>query len=120
MKFPWEQETHTLTVAELPSQTHVPTVMPTEELVAALQRDFAYAMTNTAVLVHSKHEELQMLVNTPRGQIIPRGECKLTDDSTIEFQDIGMPQIGVPYMTVKELLGEVWGAVAKLGLGVQP
>ena len=115
MTFPWE--TPVPAVVEPPA---APAVMSTKETVAALQRDFAYAMTHTAVIVHSKHEALQLLVNTPRGQIIPRGECKLTDGSTLEFTDIGMPQINVPYMTVKELLGEVWSIVAKLGLGVQP
>lgn len=94
--------------------------MSTEDVVAALQRDFAYAVTHTAVLVHSSHDELQILVNTQRGQIIPRGECKLTDGTTIEFQDIGMAQVGAPLMSVKELLGQVWTIVAKLGLGVQP
>lgn len=115
MTFPWE--TPVPAVAE---PVQAPAVMSTEDTVLALQRDFAYAMTHTAVIVHSKHEALQLLVNTPRGQIIPRGECKLTDGSTIEFQDIGMPQVGAKLISVKELMGEVWSIVAGMGLGVEP
>ena len=115
MKMPWEAET--LPAEVEPAQP--PAAMSTEDTVSALQRDFAYAMHNTAVLVHSKHEALQILVNTPRGQIIPRGECRLTDGSTIEFQDIGMPQVGAPLMDIKKLVAEVLDVVSKLGLGVQ-
>lgn len=109
MKFPWDAET-------LPAAVE----RPLDDTIRALQHDFAYAVAHTAVVVHSKHEALQLLVNTPRGQVIPRGECKLTDGSTIEFQDIGMPQVGARLLSVKELLGEVWGIVAGLGLGVKP
>ena len=115
MKMPWE--TDTLPAEVGPAQP--PAAMSTEDTVSALQRDFAYAMHNTAVLVHSKHEALQILVNTPRGQIIPRGKCRLTDGSTIEFQDIGMPQVGAPLMDIKKLVAEVFDVVSKLGLGVQ-
>lgn len=116
MTFPWDAPP----VPAVIEPAEPPAAMSTEDTVAALQRDFAYAMSYTAVMVHSKHDALQFLVNTPRGQIVPQGECKLSDGTTIEFHDIGMPQVGVPVMTVKELIGEVWSAVAKLGLGVQP
>ena len=107
MSYPWE--------------TPVPAVIepPVEQTVAALQRDFAYAVTHTAILVHSPHDALKMLVNTPRGQIIPRGECKLSDGTVIEFQDVGMPQINAPLMTVQELVREVLDVVGNLGLGVK-
>lgn len=116
MNYPWEQ-THELTTVEV-AEIHAPATI--ETVVTALQRDFAYAVAHTAVLVHSSHDELRILVNTARGQIIPRGECKLSDGTTIEFQDVGMPQVGAPLMTVKELLGRVWTIVAKLDLGVLP
>ena len=107
MSYPWE--------------TPVPAVIepPVEQTVAALQRDFAYAVTHTAILVHSPHDALKMLVNTPRGQVIPRGECKLSDGTVIEFQDVGMPQINAPLMTVQELVREVLDVVGNLGLGVK-
>jgi hypothetical protein len=113
MTYPWE--TPVPAVVEPPQAP-----ANVEDVVQALQRDFAYAVAHTAVLVHSPHEALQILVNTQRGQIIPRGECKLTDGTTIEFQDIGMAQVGAPLMTVKELMARVWGIVTELGLGVQP
>jgi hypothetical protein len=104
-------------VAEV-AQIHAPATV--EHVVQALQRDMAYAVAHTAVLVRSPHEALQLLVNTPRGQIIPRGECKLTDGTVFEFQDIGMPQVGASLMTVPELVARVWEVVKELGLGVQP
>jgi hypothetical protein len=75
-----------------------------------------YVVRHTAVLVHSRHEALQILVNTKRGQIIPRGECKFNDGSTLELQDIGMPQVGAPEMTVPELMARVWEVARELGL----
>ena len=84
-RFPWEP-------ASLPA-------VPVEKTVEALQRDVAFMVQYTAILVRSQHDALRMLVNTPRGQIIPRGKCTLTDGSTIEFQDIGMPQVGAPEYT---------------------
>lgn len=106
MTFPWEQ------VSEPAPHANDP--------LAAMQRDLSYIVTHTAVLVHSKHSALQMLVNTARGQLIPRGECKLTDGSTIEFQDIGMPQPNTPAMTVEELGTRVWEIVRELGLELAP
>lgn len=92
---------------------------PVSETVALLQRDVAYLVTHTAVLVHSSRPELVTLVNTARGQIVPRGQCKFTDGSTVEFQDIGMPQVGAPSMTVQELMAYVWGVANQLGLELQ-
>lgn len=91
---------------------------PVTETVALLQRDFAYAVAFTAVKVHSNRPELQILVNTARGQIVPRGECKFTDGTTVEFQDIGMCQPGVPQMTVQELMAWVWQIAGEMGLEI--
>jgi peptidoglycan hydrolase-like protein with peptidoglycan-binding domain len=93
--------------------------VPVTETVAALQRDVAYMVTHTAVLVHSNQPALQMLVNTPRGQIVPRGACKFTDGSTVEFQDVGMPQPGAPAMTLKDLMARVWEIARELGLELE-
>jgi hypothetical protein len=90
--------------------------VPVDEKIALLQRDFAYILQFTAVLVRSPHPALQILVNTARGQIIPRGECKFSDGSTLELQDIGAPQVGVPEMTVAELMARVWEVARELGL----
>ena len=91
---------------------------PVQETVALLQADMAYMVTYTAVMVHSNRPELQMLVNTRRGQIVPRNECRFSDGSTVELQDIGMPQVGRPEMTVQELLAWVWETAQGLGLEV--
>lgn len=90
--------------------------VPVEETLALLQRDLAYAVQYTAVVVHSNRPELAMCVNTKRGQIVPLGECKFTDGTTLELQDIGMPQVGAPTMTVPELMTRVWNAARELGL----
>lgn len=93
--------------------------VPVAETLALLQQDVAYMVTHTAVLVHSNRPELQMLVNVPRGEIVPRNECKFTDGTTLELQDIGMPQPGAPLMTVKNLLAQVWDIVNTLGLEME-
>lgn len=90
--------------------------VPVSETVALLQRDFAYAVWMTAVVVHSNRPELQICVNTARGQIVPRGECRFTDGSTIELHDIGMPQVGRSEMSVRELMDYVWSVARDLGL----
>lgn len=95
---------------------NLPAADDTAHTVKLLQRDFSIAVQCTAVLVHSSHPNLQILVNTKRGQIIPRGECKLSDGTVLEFQDIGMPQPNTPMMTVKELLAMVWDVLQKMGL----
>lgn len=98
-RFPWE-----------------PAVQTTEETVKLLQRDFTYAVMFTAVIVHSEHDGLKMCVNTRRGQIVPRGECKFSDGTKFELQDIGMCQPGAPEMTVEDLLVELWARAHGLGL----
>jgi hypothetical protein len=90
--------------------------VPVSETVALLQRDFAYAVRMTAVVVHSNRPELQICVNTARGQIVPRGECRFTDGSTIELHDIGMPQVGCSEMSVRELMDHVWNIARNLEL----
>lgn len=90
--------------------------VPVEETLSLLQRDVAYMVAHTAVVVHSSHAALSMCVNTPRGQIVPRGECRFTDGTTVEFQDIGMPQPGAPLMTVARLMTQVWEVARDLGL----
>lgn len=110
MIYPWEQ------LPAVPEPAQAPAV---QDVVKALQADMAYMITHTAVLVRSPHAALQMLVNTARGQIVPRGEVKFMDGSTLEFQDIGMPQIGAAAMTVKELVLHVLGIASELGLKVQ-
>lgn len=88
----------------------------TEDIVAALQHDFAYAVVNTAVIVHSNNPAFSLVANTRRGQIIPRGECKFTDGTTVELQDIGMPQVKVPYLTVQEIMTKIWELASELNI----
>jgi len=57
------------------------------------------------------------LVNTRRGQIVPRGECKFTDGSKSELQDIGMPQPGMPTMTVQRVDGVLVERATDLKIG---
>lgn len=111
--WPWE-------APQLPTAVTAQPPAPLDDTVRKMQRDMAYMVQMTAILVHSPHEALQMLVNTPRGQIIPRGECKFTDGTALEFQDIGMPQPGAPSMTVPELLARVWSVASEKGLELQP
>lgn len=110
MTFPWEQLPATQEAAELPAPRNV------EDVVTALQRDFAYAVRMTAVVVHSNNPAFAAVVNTDRGQIIPCGECKFTDGTTVELQDIGMCQPNTPYMTVQEIMAQVWDTATDLGL----
>lgn len=105
MTFPWETDT--------------PAVRSTEDIVAAMQKDLQFMVAYTAVLVHSNQPALAMLVNTARGQIVPQGQCKFTDGSTLELQDIGMPQPGTPTMTVQELMARVWDIARELELELQ-
>ncbi len=90
--------------------------VPVAEQVDLLKADVAYMVTHTCVVVRSNREELRLRINTPRGQIVPRGECKFSDGTTIEYQDLGMPQPGAPEMTVDELTTRVWKIAASLGL----
>lgn len=97
-RFPWEQ----------------PSIAA--DTIAALQRDFAYAVANTAVLVHSNNPGFAMIVNTPRGQIIPQGQVKFSDGTTAELQDIGMCQPNVPHMNVRDVVAKIIRLAAELGL----
>ena len=99
VKFPWE-----------PAPRNV------EDVVMALQRDFAYAVRMTCIVVHSNNPAFITSANTDRGQIVPRGECRFTDGTTVELQDIGMCQTNTPYMTVQEIMSRVWETATKLGL----
>lgn len=96
-RFPWEPPT-------------------TVELIDAVRRDFAYAVSNTCIVVHSNNPSFAFAANTQRGQIVPRGEVKLSDGTTVELQDIGMCQPNVPYMTVQEIMSRIWGLASELGL----
>lgn len=87
-----------------------------EETVELIQRDFVYAVANTCIVVHSNNPALVFTANTHRGQLIPRGEVKFLDGTTIELQDIGMPQVNVQYMTVQQIMGRVWVLANQLGL----
>ena len=99
MTFPWEASERSL-----------------EETVRAIQADMLFAVGHTAVLVRSSMPELRMVANTARGQEIPQGLCTYNDGSTVEFQDIGMPQINVPTMTMHELVQAVHAKATELGL----
>ena len=105
MKFPWE--------AQLPA-------VPVEDTVKLIQADLAYMVGFTAVTVHSNRREFEILVNTQRGQIVPRGECKFTDGSKFELQDIGMPQPKAPTMSVEKLMAYLWSVATDLKLELQP
>lgn len=87
-----------------------------EDTIRAIQRDMAYMHAYTSVVVRSNCPVLCMLVNTRRGQIVPRNECKFKDGTTLEFQDLGMPQPNTPEMTVQELVAHVWDKAQELGL----
>jgi len=99
MTYPWEAPEQSL-----------------EEIVHAIQRDMMFAVSHTAVLVRSSMPELRMVTNTARGQEIPKGLCTYNDGTVVEFQDIGMPQIGVPTMTMQELVQTVHAKATELGL----
>ena len=87
-----------------------------EETVVLMQQDFAYAVTHTAVKVHSSNPTLEFTVNTHRGQLMPRGVVIFVDGTTIELQDIGMPQVHAQYMTVQQIMARVWKLASDLGL----
>lgn len=113
MKFPWETEA----LPAAPEPERLPATV--EETVTALQRDFAYAVQFTAVLVHSNRPELTMLVNTRRGQIVPKGVATFSDGTTTEFQDIGMPQVGAPTLEcITDLVARVLDVAKELGLSL--
>jgi hypothetical protein len=119
MIFPWDAPSETLPA--VPDRATVPAAKSTEETIIALQRDFAYAVAYTAVRVHSNHTGLCVTVNTPRGQIVPHGEAKFTDGTTVEFRDIGMPQPGVSTVNnVADLVAMMLDSAKDLGLELVP
>lgn len=89
-----------------------------EDTIALIQRDFAYAVANTAIVVHSNNPAFAFITNTPRGQPMARGEVKFTDGTTIELQDIGMCQPNVPYMTIQQIMSRIWKLAGNLGLEI--
>jgi hypothetical protein len=99
-RYPWEPA---------PPQT-------VEQTVQALQRDFAYAVVHTCVVVHSDNPAFAMMANSRRGQIVPRGEVKFNDGTTVELQDIGMCQPGLSEMTIPEIMARIWRVASELGL----
>jgi len=105
--YPWEQ---------LPATTEPAQPLAVADVVGLIQADLRFMTAYTAVQVHSTRPALEIVVNTPRGQIVPRGQSSFTDGTTIEFQDIGMPQPGAPVMTVKDLMAMVWEVATELGL----
>lgn len=90
--------------------------VPVEETVQALQRDLAFAIRYTAVIVHSDNAMLRLCANTTRGQIVPAGKCHFTDGTYVEFQDLGMPQPQVPIMSIEKLVSEVLVIARNFGL----
>jgi hypothetical protein len=109
-----------------------------QDTVQLLQQDFAYALKYTAILVRSSNPDLCLIVNTERGPNIPSGKAcfvasaaaqvdkgtypqneEATASSlytTIEMQDIGMPQPGIPLMTMGELAKFILQKTQELGL----
>jgi hypothetical protein len=92
--------------------------VPVAETVALIQADVRFMVSHTAVLVRCDRPELRVVVNTPRGQIIPAGVCRFADGTEIEYQDLGMPQPGAEVMTVGELVARTWDVAANLGLSL--
>lgn len=89
-----------------------------EDTVALLQNDFAYAVANTCVVVHSNNPAFAFIANTQRGQLVPRGEVKFTDGTTVELQDIGMCQPNTPYLSVQQIMSRIWKLASDLGLEI--
>ena len=107
MSMPWEQP-------DTPPETD-----DVAETVRALQADLRFIVSHTAILVRSSDPALRMVFNTERGQSMPDPlKCTFRDGTTMEFQDIGMPQPGVPTKIIEEI---VVAALEKaLALGLQP
>jgi hypothetical protein len=89
-----------------------------EDTLELVRNDFAYAIANTAIVVHSNNPAFAFIANTQRGQLVPRGEVKFSDGTTVELQDIGMPQPNVPYMAVQQIMSRVWKLVSELRLEI--
>lgn len=88
------------------------------DTVRAIQQDIAFAVKHTAILVRSDNVAFRMVVNTERGQLMPPGRVTFSDGSTVEFQDVGMPQPNVPTMTVQELVKTAFSKATELGLEI--
>lgn len=101
-----------------PDEPESPAERSLADTVAAIQADIAFAVQHTAVLVRSSNEALRTVANTERGQLTPPGFVTFTDGSTVEFQDIGMPQPGAPLMTVHELVKACFAKAIELGLEI--
>lgn len=89
-----------------------------EDTIALIQNDFAYAVANTAIVVHSNNAAFAFIANTKRGQLVPRGEVKFSDGTTLELQDIGMCQPNTPYMSVQQIMSRIWKLASDLGLEI--
>lgn len=100
MTYPWEE----------------PPKHSLEDTVRAIQADMRFAVEHTCVLVRSSNPELRMVANTARGQDMPQGLCTYADGTSIEFQDIGMPQPNCPVMTMQELCRTIHDKALELGL----
>lgn len=102
----------------------LPDVAGLAETVKLIQADMRAMVTHTAVIVHAtgpQAAELGMLVNMPRGQLMPAGECRYSGGNVLRFQDLGMPQPGCPFMAnIEELVNAVYYRTTQLGLGVEP
>jgi hypothetical protein len=105
MSMPWEQP-------DTPPETD-----NLAETVRALQADLRFIVSHTAVLVRSDNLLLRMVFNTERGQSMPDPlKCIFRDGTTMEFQDIGMPQPGIPTKTIKEIVTAALEQAFSLGL----
>jgi hypothetical protein len=116
MSMPWDAPEAPLVPWAQPGP---PAVADVAEKLRRLQEDVGTIVTHTGVMVHATGPHaaaLSMLVNTRRGQLMPTGVARYTDGTTIQFQDIGMPQPGAPFMTLPELFQQLYGIVQQLGL----
>jgi len=89
-----------------------------EDTIALLRNDFAYAVANTCIVVHSNNPAFAFIANTQRGQLVPRGEVKFSDGTTVELQDIGMCQPNTPYMSVPQIMSRLWKLASDSGLEI--
>jgi len=94
--------------------------VPVEETVKALQQDMAFAIRYTCIIVHSNRAEFQMAFNVPRGELVPRNEGRFTDGTTVEMQDIGMPQPNTPISDVAKISQLIVDIAAALKLELVP
>lgn len=92
--------------------------VPVEEQLDALRRDVAIMVTHTCVDVQSSNPAIRMSANVERTSTIPHGEATLSDGTTVEFRNTGMPRPGVPFMTIEKLIENVLEAVSGQGLSV--